>query len=36
MTWAGYNFEKNGNHFIIEEYKKGLHDYYRDEFGSKT
>jgi hypothetical protein len=34
MGWLQH-FEKNGNHFIIEEYKKGLHDYYAEEFGSK-
>ena len=34
MGWLQH-FEKNGNRFIIEEYKKGLHDYYAKEFASK-
>ena len=34
MGWLQH-FEKNGNRFVIEEYKKGLHDYYADEFGSE-
>jgi hypothetical protein len=34
MGWLQH-FDKHGNRFVIEEYNKGIHDYYIDEIASK-
>src|SRR5262245_37182838 len=34
MAWLQH-FEKYGNRFVVEEYKKGIRDYYADEIASK-